>query len=101
MTTPTSFRILRISALLRINGSLKNVEAVICNCQACGNESRLSAGVGLEEVPSGVQLTCPICRTSAEVPTAQFTAQWAEQLRRDRILTRAGIDPSDLYGPWT
>jgi len=99
MTTSISLRILRIRALLRINGSLKSVETVICSCQLCGRECRLSAGRGLEEVATGVQLTCPTCHNSADVPTAQFSAQWEEQLRRDRILIRAGINPDDLYGP--
>lgn len=84
--------------LLRINGSLARLEAVICGCQVCGKESRLSEGMGLQEVPTGLQLTCPTCHTSAQVPTAQIAAQWDEQLRRDRILIRAGITPDDLYG---
>lgn len=99
MTTPVSFRILRISALLRANGSLEGVEAMICSCQACGDTSKLSRGLGLEDLPNGVQLTCPTCHQCADIPAPRIWAQWAEQLRRDRMLVRAGIDPRDLYGP--
>lgn len=82
MTTPTSFRILRIHALLRANGSFEGVEAMTCRCQACGKESKLSRTSGLEELPNVVQLTCPTCHQCADVPTPWIWAEWAEQLRR-------------------
>lgn len=99
MTTSSSFKILRIRALLRLNGSLDGVEAILCKCGACAKESRLSRGHGLQDVPAGIQLTCPDCHASAEVLGSSIWMEWAEQLRRDRVLIAAGINPDDLYGP--
>lgn len=99
MTTTSSFRIFRIRAVLRQNGSMDGVEAMFCKCEACGDQSRLSKGHGLQDVEEGVQLTCPACNATGVVPTAKIWAQWAEQLRRDRVLALAGIGSADLDSP--
>jgi hypothetical protein len=85
--------------VLRQNGSVEGVEAMHCKCGACGDESRLSRGHGLQETDEGVLLTCPACSATGLIPTTKIWADWAEQLRRDRTLALAGITQEDLNGP--
>ncbi|MNM46901.1 hypothetical protein D3C81_578580 [compost metagenome] len=85
--------------MLQQNGSMAGVEAIFCKCAACGDESRLSRGRGLQETDEGVLLTCLACSARGVIPTAKIWADWGEQLRRDRIVALAGMTPEDLNGP--
>ena len=87
MTPPSAFRILRIRPLLRLDGTIDRVEALHCKCPHCGDEARYS------------ELTCPACGTTGRFSNAQLFAAWVQQVRRDRVLALAGIDPEKLYGP--
>ncbi len=99
MTLSSAFRILRIRPLLRLNGTIDRVEALYCKCLHCGEEARYSEPGGLRHVETGIELTCPACGTSGTFTHAQLFATWVEQVRRDRVLALAGIDPEKLYGP--
>lgn len=99
MTTPTAFRILRIRPLLRLNGTIERIETLQAKCGACGDESRMSRGMGLVDVEDGVELTCPACRVTGTLTTDQAWLLWGEQMRQDRILALAGLAPDDLYRP--
>ena len=96
MTPLTAFRILRIRPLLRLNGTIEQVEALHSKCGSCGDESRMSRGCGLADVEGGVQLTCPACRATGILSVDQAWILWAEQMRQDRILALAGLTPEDL-----
>lgn len=85
--------------MLQQNGSMAGVESIFCKCAACGDESRLSRGRGLQETDEGVLLTCLACSARGVIPTAKIWADWGEQLRRDRIVALAGMTPEDLNGP--
>ncbi|HGK7302382.1 TPA: hypothetical protein ACJ509_000207 [Stenotrophomonas maltophilia] len=99
MTSPSAFRILRIRPLLRLNGTIDRVEALHCKCLHCADEARYSEPGGLRQVESGIELTCPACSTTGAFTNAQLFAAWVQQVRRDRVLALAGIDPEKLYGP--
>ena len=94
-----AFRILRIRPLLRLNGTIDRLEALHCKCLQCGDEARYSEPGGLRHVESGIELTCPACGTTGAFTNAQLFATWVQQVRRDRVLALAGIDPETLYGP--
>lgn len=49
------------------------------------------------ELSHGFQLTCPFCAVSIEITTARLMEIWNEQLRRDLMLSKSGIDPDTLY----
>lgn len=98
MSTSEAFKVLRIRAVLRQNGSLHGIEALLCRCETCGYESRPSKGQGLLDLPAGLQIRCLACGATGDIKTDVIWKLWAEQLRRDRILTMSGIDPEDLYG---
>jgi len=99
MTPPSAFRILRIRPLLRLDGTIDRVEALHCKCTHCGDEARYSEPGGLRHVGSEIELTCPACGTTGRFTNAQLFAAWVQQVRRDRVLALAGIDPEKLYGP--
>lgn len=99
MTRSTAFRILRIRPLLRLNGTIEKVEALLAKCGSCGDESRMSLGCGLAEVDGGMELTCPACRATGLLTVDQAWILWGEQVRKDRILALAGLTPDDLYRP--
>jgi len=99
MTPSTAFRILRIRPLLRLNGTIERLEALHAKCGSCGDESRMSRGCGLSDVEGGVQLTCPACSTTGILTVDQAWILWGEQMRKDRILALAGLEPDDLDRP--
>ena len=99
MSPQSPFQILRIRSTFRLNGSFDEIEAVFCKCSACDYLARLSKAQGLANAPDRVVLTCPACDATADVPISELREKWAEQVRRDRLLWNAGIDPDDLYGP--
>jgi len=99
MTPSSAFRILRIRPLLRIDGTVDRVEALNCKCPNCGDEARYSAPGGMRQMGPDVQLTCPACGNTGMFTNAQLFAAWVQQVRRDRVLALAGIDPEKLYGP--
>lgn len=99
MFPQSPFQVLRIRSTLRLNGSFDEIEAVFCKCSACGHVARLSKAQGLAHAPDVIVLTCPTCDGTADVPISEFRQKWAEQVRRDRLLWGAGIDPDELYGP--
>ena len=99
MTPPSAFRILRIHPLLRLDGTIDRVEALHCKCLQCADEARYSEPGGLRHVQSDTELTCPACGTTGRFSNAQLFAAWVQQVRRDRVLALAGIDPEKLYGP--
>jgi len=96
MTPLTAFRILRIRPLLRLNGTIEQVETLHAKCGSCGDESRMCRGHGLAEVEGGVELTCPACQVTGILTVDQAWILWAEQMRQDRILALAGLTPEDL-----
>lgn len=96
MTPSTAFRVLRIRPLLRLNGMIERVETLQVKCGACGDESRRSRGYGLADVEGGVELTCPGCGVTGILTGDQAWILWAEQMRQDRILALAGVEPDDL-----
>jgi len=89
---------LQTNALLRLNGNITGVKALLSKCEGCDKEARLSRDQGIVELSHGLQLTCPFCGVSIEVTTAKIFEIWKEQLRRDLMLSKIGIDPDDLYG---
>ena len=99
MSTQSPFRILRIRSTLHANGSFDEIEAIFCQCAACDHVARVSKDQGMAQAPDSIVLTCPACRATAELPISGLREKWAEQVRRDRLLWVAGIDPDDLYGP--
>lgn len=99
MTPSTAFRILRIRPLLRLNGMIERVETLQAKCGACGDESRLSRGMGLVDVEDGVELTCPACKVTGTLTSDQAWILWGEQMRKDRILALAGLTSDDLKLP--
>jgi len=99
MTPSPAFRILRIRPLLRLNGTIHRVEALHCKCLRCGREARYSEPGGLRHAESGIELTCRACNNFGIFTNAQLLAAWVQQVRRDRVLALAGIDPEKLYGP--
>lgn len=99
MTPPTAFRILRIRPLLRLNGTIERVETLHAKCGSCGEESRMSHGMGLADVEGGVELTCPGCSARGTLTVDQVWILWGDQMRRDRILALAGLTPEDLDRP--
>lgn len=99
MTSSAAFRILRIRPLLHLNGTIKRVESIQSKCNACGDESRMSRGCGLWDVEEGVQLTCPACNAQGLLSDSQAWIHWREQMRQDRILALAGLEPKDLDLP--
>ncbi len=99
MSPPPAFRVLRIRPLLRLNGTIERVDALHCKCPNCGDEARYSEPGGLKHVGPDFELTCPACRTLGTLTEAEVLALWVQQVRRDRVLALAGIDPEQLYGP--
>lgn len=99
MTTSRAFRILRIRPVLQLNGTMDGIASIQSKCTACGDESRMSRGCGLEDTDGGVKLTCLGCGATDVLTFEDARLCWQEQARRDRVLALAGIVPQDLYGP--
>ncbi len=99
MNPPSAFRVLRIRPLLHPNGTVERVEALHCTCTTCGNEARYSEPGGLRQVGPDIELTCPACANTGMLTEARLFAAWVQQVRRDRVLALAGLDPEKLYGP--
>lgn len=99
MTPSTAFRIIRIRPLLRLNGTIEQVQSLQAKCGACGDESRMAQGAGLAAVKGGVELTCPNCKVTGILTTEQAWFLWGEQMKQDRILALAGLTPEDLERP--
>ncbi|MGG6341593.1 hypothetical protein ACQ5SB_20990 [Stenotrophomonas geniculata] len=99
MTPPTAFRILRIRPILQLNGTMEGIASLQSKCTACGDESKMSNGCGLEEADGGVRLTCLGCKATEILTLEVALGHWREQTRRDRILALAGIVPDDLKRP--
>lgn len=97
MTPSRTIRVLQTDALLRLNGSIAGIKVLLSKCEGCGKQARLSRDQGLVELSHGLKLTCPFCGVSIEVTTTQIIEIWTEQLRRDVMLSKIGIDPDDLY----
>lgn len=99
MTSPQVFRILRIRPILQLNGTMEGVASLQSKCTACGDESRMSRGCGLEDLDGGVKLTCLGCQATEVLTFEDARILWQEQMRRDRVLALAGIVPDDLKRP--
>ncbi|AWH53242.1 hypothetical protein C1924_08645 [Stenotrophomonas sp. ESTM1D_MKCIP4_1] len=99
MNAPSAFRVLRIRPLLRPNGTVERVEALHCACASCGSERRYSEPGGLRQVGPDIELICPDCGSTGMLSEARMFAAWVQQVRRDRVLVLAGLDPEALYGP--
>lgn len=99
MTNTQVFRILRIRPLLQLNGTMEGIASLQSKCTACGDESRMSKGCGIEDMDGGVILTCLGCKATYVLTFEEARLCWQEQARRDRVLALAGIVPQDLYGP--
>ncbi|MGO4717885.1 hypothetical protein AB4071_01975 [Stenotrophomonas sp. 2MCAF14_2] len=99
MTSPQVFRILRIRPILQLNGTMEGIASLQSKCTACGDESRMSKGCGLEEAEGGFKLTCLGCKATEILTLEVALGHWHEQTRRDRILALAGIVPDDLKRP--
>jgi len=96
MTNTQVFRILRIRPTLQLNGTMEGIASLQSKCTACGDESRMSKGCGLEDTEGGVKLTCLVCKASDVLTFEDARIHWQEQMRRDRALALAGIVPDDL-----
>ncbi|WP_295521378.1 hypothetical protein [uncultured Stenotrophomonas sp.] len=99
MNLPSAFRVLRIRPLLRLNGTVERVEVLHGACANCGHEARYSQPGGLRQVGLDIELTCAHCGNTGTLTEARIFAAWVQQVRRDRVLVLAGIDPEALYGP--
>lgn len=99
MTTSRAFRILRIRPVLQLNGTMDGIASLQSRCIACGDESRMSRGCGLEVAEGGVKLTCLGCKAAEVLTFEDARLCWQEQMRRDRVLALAGIVPEDLKRP--
>lgn len=99
MTNPQAFRILRIRPILQLGGTMEGIISLQSKCAACGNESRMSTGRGLEDLDAGVKLTCLACQATDVLTFEEARMLWREQMRRDRVLALAGIVPDDLKRP--